>query len=133
MNPEIIDQINRIRASSGNEREKLDKIIFAVTAGTLSLSITFITSSSHYFTGTHFLFASWIVLILGLIAILFAYTFAILNFKWCEKGILNNRFSNPYEMEKNIWFTLAEVSNWVSLLATVVGIGLFAYFGYLNI
>ena len=129
----MLFQINDLRTSAGRERDKLDKIIFAVTAGTLSLSITFIASSSHVFAGLYLLFASWIVLVLGLVAILLAYTFAILHFKWCEKGILQNKFLNPYEMEKNIWFILCEILNWTSLFATVVGIGLFACFGYLNI
>lgn len=128
-----LNQINQIKSSWGRERDKLDNILLVLAAGTLSLSATFITQSPRVFVGKKFLFTSWASLIVGLFSILFGYTLAILHFKYFINGIKRDKFKAFDDAEDNWRFKLVEILNWISFVAIVAGIIIFAYFGYLNI
>ena len=128
-----LDQINKIKSSRSRERDKLDNILLTIAAGTLSLSVTFLNQSPHTFIETKILFASWIFLIIGLASILFGYIFAELHFKNFEKDIKEDKLKTFDDGENNCWFKYAEITNWMSFIAIIIGIVLFAYFGYLNI
>ncbi|MBP9817001.1 MAG: hypothetical protein KBD05_03170 [Candidatus Pacebacteria bacterium] len=133
MRPDQTEQINSVISAASRERDKFDNIIFLLTAGTLSLSAAFVSSSTQYFLRTEFLFLSWAALVLGLISILLAYTFVILHFRWCAKGIKTDSFATPEDMEKNGWYYSAETTNWLSVFFLVVGIIFLTLFGYFNI
>lgn len=127
------DQINQIRKSQSRERDKFDKILLTMSAGTLSLSATFISQSSAAFFGENYLFVSWILLLVGLFSILFAYIFAELYFKYFEAGVRDDRFESFEDAENNWRNKLVNLFNWVSFITIVMGISVFVYFVYLNI
>lgn len=128
-----IKQLNEVRKARSRERDKLDRIVLTLTSGALALSVTLVNQSYLVFGNLDWLFASWLVLIIGLITNLLGYIFAELHFKNFEKGIFNNKFSSIFDTEKNWWFRLTNLCNWVGLVALVTGITLFAIFGYLNL
>lgn len=128
-----IDQVNRIRESRSRERDKLDNILLTITAGTLSLSATFVSESTHILIEKDYLFVSWTFLIIGLFSILLAYIFAELHFKYFENGVKQDLFRSFDEAENNWRNKLVDVFNWVSFITIVIGISIFVYFAYLNI
>src|SRR3989338_1395197 len=128
MDKAILKQINQIRKSRSRERDKLDKILLSIAAGTLSLSATFIGQSERLFMGKEYLFASWVFLIGGLFSILFGYIFAELHFKYFEHGIKNSLFSSIEEGENNWRNKVVDGLNWTGFFTILIGISFFVYF-----
>jgi len=128
-----LDQINQIKKSRSRERNKLDNILLTLSAGTLSLSATFVGKFARNLIDKEFLFASWSFLILGLFGILLAYIFAELHFKYYESGVKNDLFKSVDEAESNWRNKLVDIFNLFSFVAIVIGISIFVYFAYLNI
>jgi hypothetical protein len=131
MDPKL-QQINIVRQARGREQEKLDKLIFAITAGTLSLSISFVVGSGRTFVALAYLHASWLALIFALLFVLFGYSSAIFHFTKYENDLWEECLNQPKDSEKNLWHSLCQFFNWASLAATILGIVLFACFAYLN-
>lgn len=128
-----LDQVNRIRESRSRERDKLDNILLTITAGTLSLSATFVSQTTRVIVGKEYLFISWAFLTTGLISILFGYIFAELHFKYFENGVKRDLFKTLDDGENNWRNKSVEVLNWLSFITIVIGIVIFVYFSYLNI
>lgn len=125
-------EIRSIQRSQSRERNKLDRVIFILTTGTLSLSATFVSNSTKVFVGKCVLFVSWLLLITGLLFILLAYIFAELYFKYRIKKVEEGSWRSKEVQNdwRNRWVSLF---NLASLVATSVGIIIFAYFAFINL
>ena len=128
-----LDQINEIRKSHSRERDKFDKVLLTLSAGTLSLSATFIGQFAYKLISKEYLFIAWTFLIVGLFSILLAYSFALLHFKYYENGVKNEWFKSIDEAENNWRNRLVNIFNLASFITIVSGISIFVYFAYLNI
>jgi hypothetical protein len=123
--------LNSINSSRSRERDKLDKILLILSAGTLSLSATFINQSSHIFIKKEYLFISWFFLIIGLTSHLFSYIFADIYFKKLEEGVEKDDINLVDKTE--CWNKVVTVLNWISFTTIVLGIIFLTLFSFFNI
>lgn len=129
----IDDMVNHFRTSRVREFEKRERNFFFVTTGALVLSITFLAdnATTFQFINLRSLLFSWLFLIVALLLFLVAYFTVNSHFKKLEDRA---RDSNGTVISEDTgWGKTTNILTFLSNIATVLGIILFAFFGYQNV
>ena len=115
--------------------QQFDKAVLTLAAGALAISITFLDKiCPQPEKGTIFILcSSWACFILSMLSTLFSF---LVSQKACFKqiDILEKRQQDSsQEAPRNGWASMTWVLNWCSILLFAAGIGLLAYFSFLNL
>ncbi len=123
---EIKDVIEDIRKSRIRERDKLDKTLLTISAGTIVFSATFVADliKSQVLIYLNLLFLSWLSLAVALICILLGYITVDWHFENLERTLFNYN---------NIYKKITDKLNIASFLLTILGIVLLVIFVFINI
>lgn len=130
---EDIEQYNLIVEAEERERTALDKTVFTLSAGTLSISTSLFKLFQYESVYKVLLRASWVILGLSVLTFILAYVFSIKHFsnlqeKWRDNNL---RFSDMH-LKTEIQMYISLLNN-MTLLFSFVGLALFWAFAYLNL
>lgn len=117
-----------IREARIREREKLDKLLVTLSAGTFVLSVTFVTGIIDIgLYKTWLLFTSWFLLLSSIFLIIIAYIVVDHHFDRQERRVINNR-------KYGGWLgKIVELMTFFSALLLIAGIIFLALFAASNI